>query len=364
VALYNSQVASAAPTFNTWTNSAMSPQKSEAKVEANYHLPWYHLQLIGGARIEHEDFGTWTETDAAGGITGLRQKVDTVGYRVELRKTMSDVFTGSVAWISERRDGASPWLKPRSLPLTGVFPASQDCVSVGANACIYNQNGEFAFHQENLQRDKVRLYGTWNAMDRLSLVGVVDLGTDQFRGPTLQGLRETTMYNISLDADYQLSDIWRLRAYVTSNRRTYDMGRSSDYDLKMTDRSTTVGLGFSGTPFAQLKVGGDLIWMDDRLKYDLTPDANASAANIALLATTGGLPDVKYELTRLNLYGEYNINKTSQVRLDYIYYRSFFNEWTYVNNGIPFLFSDNTTLGADQRQTVNFLGVRYVYKFQ
>jgi hypothetical protein len=282
---------------------------------------------------------------------------------------MSEVFTGSAAWISERRDGASPWLKPFTTTTAittgqrGVFEASQDCVSAGLNACAFNRNGEFAFTQENLQRDKVRLNGNWNPIERLSLQGVIDWGYDDFRGPTLQGLRQTTMYNVSLDADYLLTDNWRVRAYLTSNRRTYDMGRSADYDLNMTDRSTTVGLGFSGTPFAQLKVGGDLIWMHDKLTYGLTPDANASAASRALLAATGGLPDVTYKLTRLNLYGEYNFTKASAVRVDYVYHRTFFNEWTWVNNGVPFLFSDNTTVGAKETQTVNFVGLRYVHRF-
>jgi hypothetical protein len=248
----------------------------------------------------------------------------------------------------------------------GVFAASQDCLAttVGGvpNACVFNPTGEFAFTQENLQRDKIRLNGNWNPTERLSLQGLVDWGYDDFRGPTFQGLRQTTFHNLSLDADYRLTDNWRLRAYLTSNRRTYDMGRGSDYHLAMVDRSTTVGIGFSGAPFAQLKVGGDLIAMHDVLEYNLTGN---TAANQATLNTTGGLPDVKYTLARLNLYGEYNISKASSVRLDYIYHRTVFNEWTWegLRNGFPFLYSDNTTLGAQERQSVNFIGARYVYRF-
>jgi hypothetical protein len=85
-----------------------------------------------------------------------------------------------------------------------------------------------------------------------------------------------------------------------------------------------------------------------------------------VLNASGGLPDVKYTLLRLNLFGEYTLNKSSSIRLDYVYHRTFFNEWTYdgLNNGLPFVFSDNTTLTAQQRQSVNFLGARYVYRFE
>ena len=64
---------------------------------------------------------------------------------------------------------------------------------------------------------------------------------------------------------------------------------------------------------------------------------------------------MKYELLRLKLYGEYAIDKAQSVRLDYVYHHSFFNEWTYSNAGVPFLYSDNTTLSAKQLQSVNFL---------
>src|SRR6185295_15542251 len=60
----------------TWTNSAMSPSKFDAKLEGSYKFP-YGLVGVIGARYEREDFGTWTPTDVAGGINGLRQKVET-----------------------------------------------------------------------------------------------------------------------------------------------------------------------------------------------------------------------------------------------------------------------------------------------
>ena len=174
------------------------------------------------------------------------------------------------------------------------------------------------------------------------------------------------MYNLSFDASYALSDNWKLSGYWTRSERSLLMGHSADYDGLVKDISTTIGLGFSGTPLARLRIGGDLITMRDTLRYTMTPDELISPANLTLLNTTGGLPDVQYKLLRLKLYGEYAVNKASTVRLDYIYNRTYFNEWTYdgLNNGKPFLYSDNTTLSAKQLQSVNFIGVSYVYKFQ
>ena len=83
-----------------------------------------------------------------------------------------------------------------------------------------------------------------------------------------------------------------------------------------------------------------------------------------MLAASGGLPDVVYRLTRLNLYGEYDLQKNAYVRVDFIHHRTSFNEWTYSLNGIPFLYSDNTTISAQEKQSVSFIGASYIYKFK
>jgi MtrB/PioB family decaheme-associated outer membrane protein len=364
---YNIQVLSATPTFGTWTNSAMSPKKFDAKLEANYRLP-YMMVLTGGIKYEKEDTGAWTPTDVAGGITALRQKTDSTAYRVELAKTMSETFTGRISYETERREGASDWLKPRSLPLTGVFPASGDCAppagAGGATSpCIYSATGQIPYTQKDMQRDKWRLMANWNPIERLSLQGFVETGSDDFRGPTTAGLQNTKLNNISLDASYDVSDDWKVNAYVTTGERSLLMGHSTDYDLKLKDKSTTFGMGFSGKPAANFRVGGDLLYLRDTLDYNLMAEPGT---NQALLNQTGGLPDVKYNLTQLRLFGAYDFTKQSSVRVDYIYHRTYFNEWTYdgINNGNPFLFSDNTTITAKQTQSVNYIGAMYVYKFR
>ena len=42
------------------------------------------------------------------------------------------------------------------------------------------------------------------------------------------------------------------------------------------------------------------------------------------------------------------------------------NEWTWTNpaNGVPFLYSDGTTLAMNPVQRVSFIGASYVYKLQ
>lgn len=359
LALYN-VFGTATP--NTFTNGNQSTAKYDAKLEANYRLP-ANFQLIGGMQIEHEDYGTFTPTEVAGGISGLRQKMEENSFRVELRKSMSETFTGAVSYVSSRRKGNSPWLKPLGLPLTGVIEASPDCQSVGANACIFNRTAIFPFIYMDRERDKVRLTGNWMPTEKWSVQAFWDDGTDRFHGPTSHGMRVAQMGNYSLDVGYAMSDAWKLNAYASYGKQSRDSGHSTGYDAVVTDRAVSVGAGIAGKATGRLQIGADLMWIEDKLIYFQTADALASAANNTLLNTTGGLPDVTYKLLQLKMYGEYALRKNAYVRLDLIHYRSFFNEWTYNFNGTPYLYSDNTTLGAQERQIVTFVGASYIFKF-
>jgi hypothetical protein len=111
-------------------------------------------------------------------------------------------------------------------------------------------------------------------------------------------------------------------------------------------------------------VGADLAFLNDRLEYQQDYDPLASATNKAFLTNEGGLPDVTYRLLRLKLFGEYAIQKNAYVRLDFIHQRTYFNEWTYGYNGVPFAYSDNTTLSANQHQNVTFIGASYILRWQ
>jgi MtrB/PioB family decaheme-associated outer membrane protein len=362
---YNVHVATG-PVFNTWTNGNQSPKDLDAKLEVNQQLPSQFL-LTGGVKYINTNYGTFTSTDVAGGILAIRQKLETYGYRIELRKTMSETFSGAVAVLNDRRIGNSPYLKVNSLPLTGVFEASDNCASVGANACVWSRTGAIPYMYEDLQRQKIRLNANWTPLERLSLQIFWDNGNDRFRGPVISGgTTYTKNDNVTLDASYELSENWKFSGYWTRSQQQTLHGHSSDYQGLIKDRSDTIGAGFTGTPFARFRIGGDLISMQDTLRYTIIPDALISAGNLSLFQQTGGLPDVKYNLLRLKLYGEYAVQKNATVRVDYIYNRTKFDEWAYdgLNNGKPFLFSDNTTISAKQLQSVNFIGASYIYKFQ
>jgi MtrB/PioB family decaheme-associated outer membrane protein len=338
-----------------FTNANQSPVKLDAKLEAAWKfLPQY--TAVGTLKYEHEDFGPWVQSDQPGGVSGLKQKLQEVGWKAELRRVMSENLTGSVSWEHARREGTSSWLRPVS------FATGTGVTEVGDDA-IYSRTAIFPFIYMDRERDKARLMVNWQPMPRLDVQVFADRGIDRYHAPTEHGLRSFQMGTASVDVAYTLSDAWKVHAFGSRGRQTVDAGHSTGYDAILKDTATSFGVGASGKPSGPFKVGGDVMWVYDRLRYHQAADPLASAANLAFLNSGGGLPDVTYRLLRFNLFGEYAVQKNTTLRLDLVHHRTFFNEWTYELSGIPYLYSDNTTLSAQERQKVTFIGASIVHKF-
>ena len=99
--------------------------------------------------------------------------------------------------------------------------------------------------------------------------------------------------------------------------------------------AVTLGLGFTGKPMANLEVGGNLSFMDDRSEYAQTLDAGAGGEAAALLAATGGLPDTVFRQTTLKLFGRYTLDKLSSIRVDLAHQRTRWTDWAWGYNGVP-----------------------------
>ena len=375
IALYNLEGA------NSFSNGQYSPRKTHGKLEAGYKLPMSFL-VSAGLEYEYEDLGAFTQTVNVAGLSGLRQKHEEVGYRVELKKAMSETFNGSISYRHAKREGDSPWLKPLVLSCTGLGGLSNAGTGVieanvnllANNACATFNNGIggtaasrpiFPFLFVDRDRDKLKAMATWSPSRDLELSFFVEDGKDKYSPPVGDsGLRSTSNRQYSIDLSYALSDKYRFTAYYSRGETETRADHSTGYDATLRDTADSIGIGFVGKPLSRLHVGGDLTYLNDKLEYKQNCDPLCSATNANFLALAGGLPNVTYKLLRLKLYGEYAVDKTSYVRLDLVHQYTLFNEWTYNFNNVPFFYSDNTTLSAKEKQRVTFIGGTYVYRFQ
>jgi MtrB/PioB family decaheme-associated outer membrane protein len=346
IALYNIEDTS------TYTNRRMPLTRSRGQAQATWRFTSETSGTVG-ADYESIDRGVFTSSSAAAGISALRQETAETGVRAELRRRMSETLNGSVILSHSRRDGSN-WLRDNSGVGVTEVPDSDPSL---ATAILMPTLAD-------RRRDQVKLLADWQPLENLSLQFALQSGRDRFSTPSIYGLRDSDMDQLTIDANYALSSRWSLTGFVSHGSQTLRQARPAGVILDYDNRSTSLGLGVTGKPVAKLEVGGNFAWIDDRSIYaqTLEPAANAGAA--ALLAATGGLPDIVFRQSLWKFYGRYEVDKQSEIRVDLIHQRSHWNDWTWVYNGVPFTYSDGTVVGQQPRQIVTFVAVRYVYRWR
>ena len=208
-------------------------------------------------------------------------------------------------------------------------------------------------------------YGEWQATEALSLQFLAEGGQDDFSSPTAyqEGVEKTKLNLFSIDGDYVLSEDWRLNGFISTGQQQLHQTRPAGYILSYKDTTTTFGLGFSGKAMANLQVGGNLAYMNSKNAYPQGTQPTTSPANVTLLALAGGLPDVIFRQTTLNLFGTYDIDKRSAVRVNMVYQYNKVEDWAWNYGSTPYAYSDGTTLYQEPSQSVGMIGVTYLYRF-
>jgi MtrB/PioB family decaheme-associated outer membrane protein len=281
----------------------------------------------------------------------LRQKTKETGLRAELRGRMAENFSATVGVSSNRRDGSN-WLKENSgLGLTEVTNPADPVTGFLPTAI-------FMPTLADRQRNKVKLFADWQPSESLTLQVSAEKGTDKFNTPSVYGLRDTGMNQLSIDWGYTLSDNWALNGYASRGVQTFNQARPAGYVMAFDNTNLGASVGFTGKASSALQVGGNLTYVGDKSVYAQTLDAGADAYSQNLLTTTGGLPDVVYRQTALKLFGKYALNKTSTVRVDAVHQRYSVNDWTWTG----FTYSDGTTVTQKPTQSVGVIAVTYIYQ--
>jgi len=348
LALYNSEgVAS-------YTNRDLSSRKTNGKLQASWQFSSDYRGTLG-ADYEAIDRSTFTATSAASGISALRQKTDETTVHLDLRRRMASDMSGTISVTRSRRSGSN-WLKDNSgAGLTEVLNPADPVSGLAATAI-------FMPTLADRQRDKIKLLSDWQPSEKLSLQFGIEGGRDTFNTLSSYGLQNARMNQLSVDGAYALSDAWSLNANVFRGVQTSNQARPAGYLMAFENTNLGAAIGATGKASEKLQVGANLSYVNDRNVYAQGLDSFAGADSIALLNATGGLPDVVFSQTALKLFGKYALEqKGASVRVDLVHQRNALNDWAWGYSGIPFAYSDGTTLMQKPTQSVSFIGVTYIY---
>jgi MtrB/PioB family decaheme-associated outer membrane protein len=372
----------------SWYNGLTSGSKLNGKLEASYRLPEDFRGTIGFDynKIERE-VPTSIYDDFLAGISTVRAKSEESGYRLELSRMMSETLSGSISYANSRRRG-SDWtslstlnpavpggLTAANLALVNAYCGGVACYGQQLSAssiAAMSATAIFPASMSDLNRDKWKLMANWNPMDRLSLQFIIEDGKDKNVTSSdslagAKGLRDSGMNLYAIDASFNLTDDWLLTGYGSYGKQSMTINHSTGYMLDLDTESNAFGLGIKGKVSGNFEIGANIAYLKDNSQYGLgaagtATGGTATATNVQQAAI--GLPNVEFNQTVFNLYGRYSIDKNSDIVINLQQAHAKLKEWSWGNNGVPFVYADNTTVSLQESQNVTFLGARYQYKFK
>ncbi|MES2049516.1 MAG: MtrB/PioB family decaheme-associated outer membrane protein [Pseudomonadota bacterium] len=377
-----------------WDNNRTSSTRLAGKLEATYRLPGNFRATAGVDynSLEREVPVSLAEEKVAG-ISTLREKNNDRGYRLELRRNMSETINGGVSYSSSKRNGSN-WTSLSTLnPATpGISAANLALINMycGGVACYGQQlpatsilgmsaTTAFPLSMTDVKRDKWKISADWNPAERFSLQLVVENGKDKNTEPFNdvaggKGWRDSDVKLISLDASYAIAEGWNLNAYGSRGEQTLHINHSTGYMAGLKNANDTLGVGLDGKFSSRLDVGANFSYLVDENIYALAANTGTSgtlpgtltvvapsASNLAQAKI--GLPDATFHQTALKFFAKYMLDRQADLRVDLIHQRIKFTEWQWGNNGVPFVYADNTTVNMKPIQNVTFVGVTYIRKF-
>lgn len=343
---YRTSVTNAATGSLTNTNTQGSHTKVKGKLEASYQLPEGY-RATGGIDYDFRDLGRPTSTnDTSQQASAIRAKNDEIGYRGELRKSLSDTLNGAVSVAHSSRNG-SKWMTATN----GYAPTVADGAQQGTGFQL------FPLFWMDLTRDKVKGAVDWAPTNALTFQASAELADEHYYAPTMRGARDGKSTALNLDAAYTLSDKWKLNGWYSRNDAILDInGTTNAYMAGMRQLGHNLGLGVRGTPTGQLEVGADFTF-----SYEVN---RTSLGVIGRSTQPAALPTAAFRQINLNIFGKYALDKSADIKVTLAHQRYYSNEWYWNNDGVNFFFSDGTTVTQKNQQNVSFIGAAYIYKFQ
>lgn len=344
-------------------NTPHSNETKSGKVEASYLLP-ERFKLIGGIEFKDQDRSAPKFLDER--YVPFAESIEETTYRLQLRRSMSETVNGSVAFLHSVRDG--------SVRVTPHDPHIFDAIN--------------PLHIADRTRNKWRMSLDWAPVEAFSMQFNVEDSHDDYSREEGRpwGLKDGRATLVSVDARYAFSDKWELTGWASHDvtRAKQLAGRwdrvteifEMTKDAKLEDRGNSVGLGLRGALTSKLKIGADVQWTRTESSYDEDTQlsglgglqATYPSDTSGFRATGARLPDIENTLTRLSMFARYAIRKNADVQLDLIHERWKTDDWTWsFADGSNFTYgttTDGTVVSIKPKQTSNFIGARYIYKFQ
>ena len=329
------------------------------KFEGTYRTA-QNLALVGGIDLAKTERNVPVGDPNPAGFDNqryvpFRTEVNETTLRVEARRSLAENLNGRALYAHSRRDGSdfTTTNMPQSDMINPIYLADRD-------------------------RDKVKVAFDWTVVDPLTLTFFVEYAKDKYATSDSRpyGLTDGSAALFSLDAAYRVAENWQITAFYSRDQtKATQLGQRNassgageavkQADLE--DTGDTLGVGVRGQLMPKLKLGADLLYQKNVNKYPETVTLTG-AGTLYPTGTTGPLPDITNTLKRLKLNATYAMKKTSELRFEWTHELWKTNDWSWMfSDGTPFTYgatTDGTQVVQAPKQSADWFGVRYIYRFQ
>lgn len=368
-----------------------SQTRTSAKLDGVYRLPSGYSVAMGGDWERKATPLPPANTALFAAQVLFRPVLNEYGIHGDVRKAMSETINGVLGFeYKQRRGNDNEWFTTSGV--TNANPLTSN-VLVPFNPGLLN-TGNRVLPDMYMDRNRTKLRGNvdWEATDKLSLQAIVEHTKDDYLRAipgvtatvggvvlpqvitTVAGARTIISDSLSLDGTYSISENWRVNGFWTYSYNRWNVNKANlGDDTRNTDN--TLGFGVSGKATSRLSVGMDVLVTQDKTTFNnIVAIPNATPANnpnalgnipgwVGQTLPGNYLPNINYKTSKLNLKAKYEVDKMSSVQALFSYQQFRTDDWQWGYNGVPFLYSDNTTVSQPMIQNLKYMSVSYILKF-
>jgi hypothetical protein len=378
VFVYNTNGIAGSALNNTTNWGSGSQTRTTAKLDGIYRFASGYSVMLGG---DWERKATPLPPSNTALFTSqvlFRSALTEYGVHTEIRKAMSETLNGALGLeYKQRRGSDTDWWTTNGI--TTANPATSNMLIAFDPAGVL---GNRVLPVMYMDRDRTKVRGNldWQATEKLSLQAVAEHTQDNYLRamsaallaaqavPIIPGARTMISDSLSLDSAYMVTEVWRVNGYVTRSYNRWNVNKASLGD-DTRNTADTLGIGINGKITSSLVIGMDILATRDTTTFNNMPSTGNIAVTPATVAATGQsmpgnyLPAINYRTRKVNLHGKYAVNKVSDVQMTFIYQQFRTDDWQWGYNGVPFLYSDNTTVSQPMNQNLKFIGASYLLRF-
>ncbi len=382
-----------------YPNTPLSNSKTQVELAGDYRID--ATQKIRVA-YNYQDVKRWCNNFATGGgtpayasgtncvvATGNTENSLGATYRL---KASDDVNLNATYIYSDRKSNFDENARASMIGVDGNNPVP----AVAANG-ISGQNGADyrgfrPFFEASRKQNLLKAGVNWQANEKVSVDLGGRYGKDNYDAQ--YGVQNGDVWSLNLDTTYAYRENGVISAYISQENRTRNQTNiqrsatsaatpasatalnvppGATWSDKLTDNDTTLGLSLKqgGLMAGKLELLGDATYSLGKTGYD-TKFNYASATNPGGLTCASSnfltcvtTPDVVNRMIQFKLTGTYEVDKSSKVRVGYLY--QYLNSADYYYNGLQTGQTPSSVLPTNQQPpsyAVNVVAVSYIYNFK